>query len=113
MRALVIDDSRTARILISNTLKELGMSVVQAADGREALEQLQKVPDVDLMLVDWNMPVMNGFEFVRAVRADPSYRDLRLVMVTTETEVSQVATALEAGADEYIMKPFSREILVD
>jgi two-component system chemotaxis response regulator CheY len=112
MRALVIDDSRTARILIGNTLKELGMSVVQAADGREALEQLQKVPDVDLMLVDWNMPVMNGLDFISAVRAQRAYDAVRILMVTSEAEAAQVTRALQAGADEYLMKPFTKEVLL-
>jgi two-component system chemotaxis response regulator CheY len=112
MVALVIDDSRTARILIGNTLKELGIAVVQAGDGAEALEQLKKVPNVDLMLVDWNMPVMNGLDFIRAVRAQRAYDNVRILMVTSEAECAQVTRALEAGADEYLMKPFTKEVLV-
>jgi two-component system chemotaxis response regulator CheY len=112
MRALVIDDSRTVRAVIGSILKEIGIEVVQAGDGREALDQLRRWPDVELILVDWNMPVMNGLEFIQAVRAQRAYDPVRILMVTTETESEQVTRALSAGANEYLMKPFTREILV-
>jgi two-component system chemotaxis response regulator CheY len=86
--------------------------VVEAANGREGLERLRQPPGVELVLVDWNMPEMNGLEFIRAVRADRAYDPVRIMMVTTETEQEQVIRALEAGANEYVMKPFTREILV-
>jgi two-component system chemotaxis response regulator CheY len=111
LRALVVDDSRTVRLLISQALTELGMDVLQAGHGQEALERLQQNPDVDLLLVDWNMPVMNGLDFIRAVRSQPSFDALRILMVTTETETAQVTRALEAGANEYLMKPFTKEVL--
>ena len=112
MLALVIDDSRAARSIISNILRELGMSVLQAANGLEALETLQKTPGVELLLVDWNMPAMNGLEFIKAVRADPAYQGVRVLMVTSEAETAQVRLALESGADEYLMKPFTKDVLV-
>ena len=106
MLALVIDDSRTMRTILGQLLKKLGHAVIEAGNGREALERVrQQRPD--LAFVDWNMPEMDGLDFVRAVRADPACRDLRLIMVTTETESGRIATALEAGANEYIMKPFT------
>ena len=74
MRALVIDDSRAVRIIIRNILHEMGMEVVEAGNGREALEQLQQNPDVELVLVDWNMPEMNGLDFIRAVRSQRCLR---------------------------------------
>jgi two-component system chemotaxis response regulator CheY len=111
MRALIIDDSRVVRIIIGQILRDMQMEVVEAGDGREALEQMKLWPDVSLVLVDWNMPVMNGLEFILAVRAQRSYDAVRIVMVTTETEAVQVARALDAGANEYVMKPFTREIL--
>ena len=111
MRALVIDDSRAMRAIIRQTLTEVGVEVVEAGDGREGLEQLRQTPDVELVLVDWNMPVMNGLEFVRAVRARREYDPVRILMVTTETEQEQVVRALEAGANEYLMKPFTKEVL--
>src|SRR5262245_1392060 len=88
------------------------MDVVEAANGREGLEQMQRPPGVELVLVDWNMPEMNGLDFIKAVRADRAFDPVRIMMVTTETEQEQVLRALSAGANEYLMKPFSREILV-
>jgi two-component system chemotaxis response regulator CheY len=113
MRALVIDDSRAMRAILGQMLRQTGFEVAEAGNGREGLERLRQLERADVALVDWNMPEMNGFEFVRAVRADPAYRELRLVMVTTETEASQVTSALEAGANEYVMKPFNRDVIVE
>ncbi len=114
MRALVIDDSKAIRIVLRKLLGELGFEVVEAADGREALQRLNgPMGPFDLALVDWNMPEMNGLEFVREVRGQGGHEDLTMVMVTTETESGQVVRALAAGANEYIMKPFSRDVLLD
>jgi two-component system chemotaxis response regulator CheY len=112
MRALVVDDSRTARAIIRQMLREIGLDVIEAAHGLEALEQLRRDPDVELALVDWNMPQMNGLELIQAIRAEPSLRGLRILMVTSETEAVQVSRALSAGADEYLMKPFTKDVLV-
>jgi two-component system chemotaxis response regulator CheY len=112
VRALVIDDSRTVRLIIAQVLCELGMEVLEAADGLEALEQLERHPDVELLLVDWNMPQMNGYDFVRAVRSNHAYDPVRILMVTTENQSEQVSRALDAGANEYLMKPFAKEDLV-
>ena len=111
MRALVVDDSRTMRTIIGRILKQLEFDVVEAGDGREALSRLAEVGAVDLAVVDWNMPNMNGYELVCAVRADEAYRRVRLIMCTTEADVAHVQRALEAGADEFVMKPFTPEIL--
>ena len=113
MRALVIDDSRAIRLILGKIVKEIGFDVLEAGNGLEALEQLKKSENIDLALVDWNMPEMNGYEFVCAVRKDPQYDDLLMMMVTTETEMSQVIKALEAGANEYLMKPFTKEMILD
>jgi two-component system chemotaxis response regulator CheY len=110
MRALVIDDSRTVRAIIGKILRELGIEVIEAGNGREALEQMEHGPE--LVLVDWNMPEMNGLEFIRAVRAERAYDGVRILMVTTETESAQVTRALNAGANEYLMKPFTKDVLV-
>jgi two-component system chemotaxis response regulator CheY len=112
MLALVIDDSRTVRVIIGNILRELGLEVVEAANGREGLERLAENPAVELVLVDWNMPEMNGLDFIKSVRSQRAYDGLRIMMVTTETEQEQLLRALEAGANEYVMKPFTREILL-
>ena len=112
MRALVVDDSRAMRLILSRALRECGCDVVEAGDGREALSALADGPLPDVALVDWNMPGMNGLDLVQAVRQDHAYDDVRLVMVTTESESSQVMRALEAGAEEYIFKPFTTESVV-
>ena len=113
MRALVVDDSRAMRLILARVLREHGCEVLEAGDGRQALEVLASQPLPDVALVDWNMPVMNGLELVEAVRRDPRLQSVRLVMVTTENESTQVVRALEAGAEEYLFKPFTSEAVVD
>ena len=113
MRALVIDDSRAIRAIVGRILRELRFDVIEAAHGREGLEKLRQLGAPDVVLVDWNMPEMNGLDFVRAVRQDAVYDQVRLLVVTTETEITNVARALEAGANEYVMKPFTKEVLLD
>ncbi len=108
MRALVIDDSRAMRLILSRIAVQLGFEVLEAGNGREAMDLLAASPEApELALVDWNMPEMNGLEFVTAVRADPKYRTMTLMMVTTESEQSQIVRALAAGAHEYVIKPFT------
>jgi two-component system chemotaxis response regulator CheY len=87
--------------------------VAEAGDGRLALDVLEQFGAVDLALVDWNMPNMNGYELIQQVRARPSFNSMAIMMVTTESELSQVQRALDAGANEYVMKPFTEEILKD
>jgi len=112
MHALVIDDSRVARAVIRQILTEMGIVVSEAGNGREALDLLQAIPDVELALVDWNMPVMDGLEFITAVRSQRAFDSVKIVMVTTETESEQVTRAMHAGANEYVMKPFTKDVLV-
>lgn len=111
-RAMVVDDSRAMRSILSAIVEDLGFRVEQASDGRDALLKLRQASDTELALVDWNMPEMNGLELVAAIRQQPEFESLRIVMVTTETEADRVVEALEAGADEYIMKPFDRDMLL-
>ncbi len=113
MRALIVDDSRAIRLMIGRIMGELGFETAEAANGREALDRLLAGDWPDVVLVDWNMPVMTGIEFVEAVRADRRWDALRLVMVTTETEMAQMVRALEAGANEYVMKPFTKDVIRD
>ncbi len=113
MNALVVDDSRAIRMLLSRMLTELGLSVDEASNGREALARLEAGLEPELMLVDWNMPEMTGIEFIETVRRPPYASTARLVMVTTETEAPNVVRALDAGADEYVMKPFTKDAIVD
>lgn len=113
-KALVVDDSRAVRMILTKTLKELGYEVREASNGREALEAIEaENKAVSLVLADWNMPEMNGLDLVKHLRQDPALSSLIVVMVTTETEIDQMATALDAGANEYVMKPFTRDILVE
>lgn len=111
MHVLIVDDSRAMRSILSHILRQLGCDVSEACNGREAWDRLEELVRVELALVDWNMPEMNGIEFVRKVRADARYDDLRLMMVTTETNAEEVATALQEGANEYVMKPFSKQVM--
>jgi len=109
--AIVIDDSRATRSLLRRTLNTLDYEVHEAGHGQEGLDQLEKVGPVNLALVDWNMPVMDGLAFVKAVRADPSYERMVIVMVTSESDPTAIARALMAGADEYAIKPITPEML--
>ena len=112
-KAMVIDDSRAIRMILAATLQDLGYEVCQAANGKEALAAVEQAGEISLILVDWNMPEMNGLEFVQHLRADTRFSSVPLMMVTTEAEMTQVVRALEAGANEYVMKPFTREIIAD
>lgn len=113
MNALIVDDSRAMRRILRQIVLGLGFEVAEAENGLDALRQLENLTDVELSLVDWNMPEMNGLEFVKAVRADQRFRSMKLVMVTTETEPARMVQALLAGADEFVMKPFTPDILLD
>lgn len=112
MDALVIDDSRAMRTILKGMLVGLGFQVTEAAHGKDGLARLAERPAA-LALVDWNMPEMNGLEFIQALRADPRYAAVRVVVVSTETERSQISKALEAGADEYVMKPFTQAAVAE
>jgi two-component system chemotaxis response regulator CheY len=112
-KAMVVDDSRSIRMILKRMLGGLGFDVIEAENGKQALDQLHADPDVSIMLVDWNMPEMNGLELVNAVRADPDLKDVWIMMVTSETETTLMALALASGADEYVLKPFDQEAIVD
>lgn len=111
MRALVVDDSRATRRVIGEIMRELGYDVTEAGNGCEGLERLAQFGNPDVVLVDWNMPEMNGLEFIKAVRSDKANRNLPMIMVTTETEMERMALAFMAGVNEYIMKPFDRMMI--
>jgi two-component system chemotaxis response regulator CheY len=113
MRALVIDDSKATREILGDILAEIGFEVVKARNGHEGLTALASLGKADLVLVDWLMPEMNGVDFIQAVRANAAYDAIPLMMVTTETEMPQVARALAAGANEYVMKPVTREMILE
>ncbi|WP_426561106.1 response regulator [Angustibacter sp. McL0619] len=114
MRALVIDDSRAMRRIVSRILTDLGYDeVLEAGHGQEALDLFAAGPLPDLACVDWNMPVMDGLTFVTRVRAEQAWRSVTLMMVTTESEHSQIVRALAAGAHEYLIKPFTADAMRD
>ena len=107
---LVVDDSKVVRMVARKILEELEFEVREAADGQIALDQcLQAMPDA--VLLDWNMPVMNGIEFLRELRTADGGGTPIVVFCTTENDISHIKTAMEAGANEYIMKPFDSEII--
>jgi len=113
-KVLVVDDARAVRMILSKLLLEQGFDVLQAASAKEALAVMSREgTSVGLALIDWNMPEMTGLDLVHRLRAAPAYRDLQIMMVTTETEIEQVCSALEAGVNEYLMKPFTREAVRD
>jgi two-component system chemotaxis response regulator CheY len=114
MRCLVIDDSRAMRMILKRIVARLNFEVSEAGDGQEALDVLATLTEVpELALIDWNMPIMNGLEFVTKVRADQRLREMTLVMVTTESEQSQIVRALAAGAHEYVIKPFTEGAMIE
>jgi len=110
MRALIVDDSRFVRCFLRGMLETMGIECEEAADGQAGIDRLEADPAFDLALVDWNMPVMNGLEMLRLLRAR-GFADMKVMMVTTEAENDFILCALEAGADEYLMKPFDEEAL--
>jgi two-component system chemotaxis response regulator CheY len=113
MRALVVDDSRAMRRIVARSLTAIGFEIDEAGDGQEALDVLEGGSVPALACVDWNMPVMDGLTFVTRVRANPAWRDITLMMVTTESEHGQIVRALAAGAHEYLIKPFTSDALVE
>jgi two-component system, chemotaxis family, chemotaxis protein CheY len=108
VRALIIDDSRFVRSYLRGLLHEKGIECDEAADGQAGLNRLHSGVQFDLVLLDWNMPVMNGLETLQKIRADGN-RKTKVLMVTTEAENEFIMRALEAGADEYLMKPFDHD----
>ena len=113
MRALVIDDSRAMRRIVTSILEGLGFEVRDAGHGREGLDVLEEGWVPELVCVDWNMPVMDGLQFVSAVRSNPAWRSMTMMMVTSESEHTQIVRALAAGAHEYVIKPFTADAIRD
>jgi two-component system, chemotaxis family, chemotaxis protein CheY len=111
-KALIVDDSKAIRMILGRILRELGYEVCEAVDGKDALKVIEsEKAAVQLVLADWNMPQMNGLDLVKHLRHNPELASLKVIMVTTETEVDHIVSALEAGANEYVMKPFTKDII--
>lgn len=111
-KALVVDDSRATRSALRRILQGVGFKVVEAEHGGFALDALHGDPSIELVLVDWNMPVMDGFTLIKAIRKERQWAMLPIMMVSAEVDQHQIARAVMAGADEYVMKPFDQETLL-
>ena len=107
---LIVDDSRVIRKVARRILEELSFEIIEAADGAEALAHCRAAMP-EAVLLDWNMPVMNGIEFLRALRAEPGGQAPIVVFCTTENDLGHIVQAMDAGANEYIMKPFDGDII--
>ena len=110
-RILLVDDSRTVRTVCREMLSNRGLEIVEAENGAVALEIVRSQPDFDAVLLDWNMPVMDGMTFLQALMKEPLQKRPTVIMCTTENDMEHIAQALEAGASEYIMKPFDENVL--
>lgn len=114
MKILLVDDSNTMRRIQANTLKSIGYEdVIQAADGQEAVNQLKANPDVNLVLMDWNMPNMTGIEALKVIKADDAMKATPVIMVTSESEKSRIVEAIQSGAANYVVKPFDADTLAE
>jgi len=109
MNAIVVDDSRAMRGILKRTLVQMGYAVREACDGQDALTKLAEADAPAVALIDWNMPNMNGLELIKNIRKDSKFAGMRIMMVTTEVEMHQVESALTAGANEYVKKPFTED----
>jgi two-component system chemotaxis response regulator CheY len=111
VRALVIDDSAVTRGVIKQILNPMGFEVFEAGDGREGLDRVRDLAGLDLTLLDWNMPRMDGLEFLGVLRAQAALATLPVMMVSSNNEAANIAASLDAGANEYIMKPFTEDVI--
>lgn len=112
MRVLLVDDSTTMRRIQKTQVNNLGIpDVIEAADGADALNKLQENMPIDIIMLDWNMPVMDGITFLRKMREDNTYKSVKVIMCTSESEKTRVVEALKAGANNYLVKPFTPEAL--
>ncbi|HET7690406.1 MAG TPA: response regulator [Nocardioidaceae bacterium] len=113
MKALIIDDSRAMRSILRRILGDAGFETHEAEDGQVALDLMNGGLEPDVCLIDWNMPVMDGYTFVTQVRHNQDWRDVTLMMVTTESDSNRIVRALAAGAHEYVIKPFTPDAILD
>ena len=113
MKILSVDDSVVVRKIIRSAIGVLGHDFIEAEDGEEALSLLEtEYSDIGLILLDWNMPGLNGYEVLLILKEDERYKDIPVMMVTTESEKSNIVSAVRAGAINYLTKPFSNEDLL-
>ena len=110
---LLVDDSRAVRLVGRRMMGAFGLEVLEAEDGKQALEVARANPELDAILLDWNMPIMDGMEFLTALRAEDRQKQPIVVMCTTQNDMPRIVQAMQAGANEYIMKPFTEDIIRD
>lgn len=110
---LLVDDSRAVRLAGRRIISPLGFDILEAENGVDALRVVKEHPEVDAILLDWNMPVMDGLTFLRQLRGESSVAQPVVVMCTTENDMPRIMEAMQAGANEYIMKPFTEDIIRD
>ncbi len=113
MRALIVDDSDVMRKILHGILHGAGFEIDEAEHAAAALASLDASGPIDVALIDWNMPNTSGLNLVQTIRSDPRYDAMPLMMVTIETEMDNVRAALDAGANEYVMKPFTHEAIIE
>jgi len=113
MKVLVVDDSQAMRNIIKSGLKKMGVfdEIVEAENGKVALEKLKEQGPFDLVLLDWYMPEMEGYDCLVKIRENANWNDVKVMMVTTENQQENIIRAVMAGANEYLMKPFTLEML--
>jgi len=112
MKVLIVDDARVVRMALRAIMQQLGWQVIEAEDGKQAMAQVQKNTDISLILLDWHMPVMNGYDFLVSLRSSPDHVEKpQVIMVTTEASMPSILKAIAAGANEYIMKPFDADMI--
>ena len=111
MRVLTVDDSRSARLIVRRCFEDLGFEVFEAANGQAALDLLRQKGSVEIIVLDWNMPVMDGFTCLTEIRKLPAYTDIKVLVCTTEGQKTEVMRAIRSGANGYILKPATDEKL--
>lgn len=110
---LIVDDSKVVRMVARRIVEKFGYGAEEAADGTDAIDYVRAHPMPEVILLDWNMPAMSGIDFLTELRKLPNGGEPKVVFCTTENDMSKIAQALGAGADEYIMKPFDEEIVAN
>jgi len=113
MRLLIVDDSHTMRSILCTYARNLSMETAEAEDGYQALEILEKQGPFEAVLIDWDMPRMDGITLLQRIRAKPEYAEMKILMVTAQNTYEKVSQALAAGSDEYLMKPLDEQMFVE
>lgn len=111
--ALIVDDSKVVRRALAGILNSIGFQVTEATNGQEALDILNLSGEIQIAFVDWNMPIMDGYQFIKAIRASETLQQFKIMMMTVENQPESIKSALDIGANEFIMKPFNKQIIKD